>query len=166
MKRFIVTLVCMFFAYTVKAQDITFVNDEVSSLKIAENSTSNYFNSVNNVDAPTITKELQNEVLKFNIETLSDFSKTERSFYTVTFKRKQGNITATYNSDGELISTNEHYKNIALPLDVRIKLAKKYPQWEFGNNHLNIKYNNGIASYNYSVTLLKNNKKQTIRFNR
>lgn len=49
--------------------------------------------------------------------------------YTVMFKGKTSKIMATYNKEGKLISTVDHFKDKMAPAVVRNAIANVYPDW-------------------------------------
>ena len=49
--------------------------------------------------------------------------------YTVMFKGKTSKIMATYNKDGELLNTVDHYKYKTVSMPIRLTIADAYPDW-------------------------------------
>lgn len=49
--------------------------------------------------------------------------------FQVRFSSKEGEVVATYDSDGNLLHVNEHLKRYAQPVTVHNAIAKEYPSW-------------------------------------
>ena len=63
----------------------------------------------------------------FEIEQLlSDNANEDYTKYQVNFITKNGKLIAIYNNDGELISSKQRFKNMRLPYDVQLEVAKLY----------------------------------------
>ncbi|MGB5463632.1 MAG: hypothetical protein WBM92_09725 [Aureibaculum sp.] len=55
--------------------------------------------------------------------------------YIVNFKGKTSLISATYNKEGNLISTLEHFKNKKVPMPIVITLSNTRPEWNVINGY-------------------------------
>ena len=92
-----------------------------------------YLKEVQHEDTPELVVNLQNEAARYDITELPIFDR-EFEAYEVIFKTKKeggtsGLITATYDSNGKIMSSIERYKNILLPKTVRDAINNKYPGW-------------------------------------
>ncbi|MFC4723423.1 hypothetical protein ACFO5O_13895 [Geojedonia litorea] len=115
-----------------------------------------YLLNVFKKDVSKNVKHLQLEVAKFNIKSLKIYNDSEAATYTVNFKRKNGFVTVDYDSNGHVIMSSEKYKNVKLPLAIRVKVAKEYPGWEFKETHYTINYTRHKASTKqYKIKLKK-----------
>ncbi|OEK08168.1 hypothetical protein A8C32_01520 [Flavivirga aquatica] len=47
--------------------------------------------------------------------------------------------------NGDILSSKEVFKNIKLPVNLRIAISKKYPKWLFKSNTYSIKYTKNKA---------------------
>ena len=80
--------------------------------------------------------------------------------FDVTLEGKGKELTATYDRSGNLISTNEHLKNVAPPAAVRSAVAKAYPGWVIKKDVYNMSsYEGGKARQRYRMELTKGNEK-------
>ncbi|QRM90807.1 hypothetical protein FG167_16680 [Lacinutrix sp. WUR7] len=63
--------------------------------------------------------------------------------YQVILKGKNSKIVTTYNKEGELLSTVEHFKNTAPNLEVRNAMAKAFPGWLITKDHYKLTHYSG-----------------------
>ena len=90
-----------------------------------------------------------------NIDSMDDYDT-----FDVILEAKGRELTATYNKFGDLLSTNEHLKNIAPPAAVRNAVAKAYPGWTIKKDVYNMSsYKNHKARERYRMELTKGNEK-------
>ena len=84
--------------------------------------------------------------------------------YTVVFEASDNSITAIYDQTGTIVSCKESYNNVRMPSDVSIRLAKKYPGWEFNEIEYTIDYQkdkNTVLAY--EVRLKKGKLSKTVK---
>lgn len=83
--------------------------------------------------------------------------------YVITLDGKSGIISATYDSEGELVSTFERLKNIALPEEILISIGHQFPGWAIKGDRYRMKsYRGGKEIAHYKVWLEKGGKKQEV----
>lgn len=71
----------------------------------------------------------------FNIKNFIDTHKEQDyDSYDVTFKSEQGYLSANFDKDGELVKTQQRFKDIPLPLDVRRELYMANKGWTMTEN--------------------------------
>ena len=84
--------------------------------------------------------------------------------YLISFRSNKGFLDANYSKDGKLGNSNQMFKDIVLPLEIRRELYANYKGWTMVKN----KY---VASGNgdklnkeiYRIILKKDNKRQNIK---
>lgn len=82
--------------------------------------------------------------------------------YFVSFYIPDGSILASYDKDGELLSTAEKFKNTKLPAAVREAVEKRFPQWAISKDtYLVSYYSEGGVRKKYK--LLPENRGKRIR---
>ena len=66
-----------------------------------------------------------------------------------------GYIVAAYDDNGKLIRTIERYKDVKLPMNIRNKVTKKFPNWAIASDVYTVKYESkdGIAKKQYKLKL-------------
>ncbi|MFI0429114.1 hypothetical protein [Mariniflexile sp. HMF6888] len=131
-------------------------------------SNSFYLNELPSNQSSAIVKQWREQLANYNPKSNSIFDDSEKATYSVTFKNKQVNITANYESDGSLLSTQETYKNIKIPFELRMKISKTYYGWSFSKTtyHLSYNHKNGIDNQFYRVQISNGKEKKILRFNK
>ena len=171
MRTLFLTLINLTVFFNLQAQDVAML-DASSNINLSNNnhyfkiSNSDYFFSVNNFNLPEVVKELQQEVAKYDIKTKDVYDNSEPGIYDVQLKKGKHNISLTFDNNGEIISSKEVYKNIALPQYLRVKLAKRFPKWAIVKTRLTVNYfYNKNLQVLYIVKLQNEKKNKTIYIN-
>lgn len=90
-----------------------------------------------------------------NIGSLEDYDT-----FQITLKSNKGELTATYDREGNLLNTSEYLKNALLPRSVRNAVAKAYPGWEFVNDSYSMMgYKGGKERQRFRIVLENHGKK-------
>ncbi|MBK5191944.1 MAG: hypothetical protein JJE07_01830 [Flavobacteriaceae bacterium] len=97
-------------------------------------------------------------------ELIQAINETGYDSYLISFKSSKGFLDATYSKDGEMVHSNQMFKDIVLPLEIRREVYINYKDWTMAKN----KY---VASGNgdklnkeiYRINLKKDNKRQNIK---
>jgi hypothetical protein len=85
--------------------------------------------------------------------------------YIVTMEGKSGKISATYDSEGHLMSTTEHLKNVPLPKEVLATIGKDYRGWAVKGDHVILNaYHNDKKIAHYKVKLEKGGMIESVVF--
>jgi len=96
-----------------------------------------------------------------NIDSYADYDT-----FQIIMKEKGKELTATYDRDGNLLKTTEHFKNVALPYAVSKSIAKEYPNWKFEKDSYDmVQLGNGKAKKRYRVILENHGKKIHVHTN-
>lgn len=98
-----------------------------------------YLNQVDNQEAAIPVELLQRKVATYDLKN-QDFYDDDFDFYTVSFFIPEGKIVAAYDSNGKILRTIERYKDIALPMDVSMAVAKRFPGWSITKDVYLINY--------------------------
>ena len=83
--------------------------------------------------------------------------------YVVTLESKRGEIQATYDRDGKLISKSENLKDVPLPRVIENTIGKEFPGWVVAKDHLlltSVK-GNKVKSH-YRIKLSKDGKQRYV----
>jgi hypothetical protein len=121
------------------------------------NAKNSYYLEMAKVQSSSVViRQMQKEAANYDVKNTSIYDNSEKATYLVVFKNKGNKLIARYDPEGRILSTVEHYKNIALPTKLKVVIAKKHPGWVFGQNSCNF-------SYNRSKGLQKNIKLQLKR---
>ena len=124
----------------------------------------NYISAFEKEDFALNIKKLHSIVSNYDITSESIYAPKPSYRYTVIFKEGRNSIIAQYNHEGTLISSDEKFVAISLPLAISAKISKEYPGWEFNKTSCVIKYSqNKEALTTYKVMLKKGNKNKSIK---
>lgn len=124
-----------------------------------------YLNAVNDKDAAQPVKLLQRQAAEYDVKT-SSFYEEDYDTYFISFYIPDGQILASYDKDGKLLSTVEKYKNVMVPPAVRSAVTNRYPQWSISKDVYLVNYNeeNGAKKV-YKLTLESGDKRMKIKTN-
>ena len=124
-----------------------------------------YLNAVNDKDAAQPVKLLQRQAAEYDVKT-SSFYEEDYDTYFISFYIPDGQILASYDKDGKLLSTVEKYKNVMVPPAVRSAVANRYPQWSISKDVYLVNYNEeNVAKKVYKLTLESGDKRMKIKTN-
>jgi len=176
MKNLILLFISVFTTSLINAQetsisdiDSVVINDQYSVVKkdkksfITKALNFNYLTNIKANETSFIVAQLQREVANFDIKTSSVYDNSEAATYNVVFKNNQGEIVATYNNEGKILSTVEKYEDVVIPVNLRIAISKQFPGWAFQSNTYLISYteNNGISK-KYKIKINKGKHKKIL----
>lgn len=117
-----------------------------------------------NVDEPSLpVKTLHEKVAAYDLFNNGTYNPEYDAHY-ISFFIPEGYILASYNNDGELISTAEKFKDVQLPDHVKDVVMMQYPGWVIESDVYNIKYHfkTGIDR-KYRITIANNGKKKVLK---
>ncbi|MGF1555145.1 hypothetical protein [Paucihalobacter sp.] len=109
--------------------------------------------------------KLQKLVSNYDIKSQSIYTANRPSTYQVNFREGKNKITAIYDHNGQVIESNETFKDVRLPYIISSELAKTYPGWEFSKVQCQINYTNQNTDVIYKVVLKMNRQKKTVMLN-
>lgn len=122
-----------------------------------------YLNTVAHQGYAIKIQELQNLVAKYNIKTAVVYQPESNGTYTVEFKDADNQITAVYDRNGQLISSQENYKSIKLPIALLSKIVKDNPNCTIEKVYCKIQYiKNKKQNIVYQVVINNENKSKKI----
>lgn len=118
------------------------------------------------LQSSSIVKQWRDKLANYSLKETSVFNDSEKSTYQVVFKNKQVSIIANYDNNGKIISTNETYKNIKMPFELRNKISKSHPQYSFVKNAYHITYSDkkGTEKQYYQIQIGNGNEKKTLKY--
>ena len=153
MKKLIFGLFIMGFTTQIYAQDPI----QLPEVHIVHNYM--YLSAAGSEDLAIPVENLQLKVSDFDVKELDVYS-DENDLYDVYFIIPEGKVLASYDKDGNLLSTAERYKDIKLPLAVSKAITKRFPNWAISKNIYLVNYHeSGNIRKLYKVTL-ENGKKR------
>ncbi|MFD2726339.1 hypothetical protein [Hyunsoonleella rubra] len=139
MKHSILILLSIVFINVLNAQEslMAYLNspeikstEEFRNLSVPEIPYENeYQNVIASINPGKIIRALQKDIVAYKLKEKSVFDDSEAATYSVSFKRKQSKASVTYDNNAEILSSKEVYYNVNLPLELRIKILRKYPNY-------------------------------------
>ncbi len=122
-----------------------------------------YLNQVDSQEAAVPVELLQRKVATYDLKN-QDFYDDDFEFYTVSFFIPEGKIVAAYDSNGKILRTIERYKDIALPMDVSMAVAKRFPGWSITKDVYLINYHEAKGvNKKYKLTLENGDKRLKVK---
>ena len=123
-----------------------------------------YLDEVQNGLTPNQAKYLENLVSYWDVTKSRQFKGRKGDGFDVTFKSGKNYIEASYDANGKIIMVNERFRNFALPLQVSIALAKRYPNWKVVKNKYLVLYTrNNRPNKSFKVQIQKGNQKKWVK---
>ncbi|MFL1011569.1 hypothetical protein [Flavisericum labens] len=179
MRTLILSIVCVFTLNGITAQEndlalLDYNSIETKSIEQHVNYTTSatpnftYLRALPSNQSSNIVEEWRERLANYNLKNTSVFDDSEKATYRVAFKNKQVHIVADYDSNRKILSTKETYKNINIPLILRVKIAKAYPGWSFSKStfHLNYSYKEGIYYQYYRIQISNGKEKKILKVNK
>lgn len=124
-----------------------------------------YLSAVDNKELARPVKMLERRAAEFDVKS-SDYYEEEYDTYFISFYIPDGEILATYDKDGKLLSTVEKYKNVALPQTIAQAVVKRFPNWTIPKDVYLVNYNEQSGSKKvYKITLENADKRLKIKVN-
>ncbi|MGI9550747.1 MAG: hypothetical protein ACR2MT_06065 [Aurantibacter sp.] len=123
-----------------------------------------YLNEVQNGLTPNQIKYLENVVSYWDVTKSEKFDGRRGERFNVTFKSNRGQIIAYFDRNGKVVRAKEQFRNFALPKQVGIALAKKYPNWTVIKNRYTVLYTkDGQSKKIFKVQISKDKQKKWLK---
>lgn len=135
------------------------VNDGMLPEVIVRATNYKYLNSVDNSEAAVSVQFLQDAAAKYDIRS-SEFYEDGDDVYRVYFYIPDGKIVAAYDRDGKILYTIEKFKNVALPKDVAVAVAKRFPGWVIAKDVYTVNFDVDSGSEKQYKIVLENGKEK------
>lgn len=164
MKKIVFGLIVLGFANLCYSQNI---NSEIEILEVANAYSKNvaYIDIVQEENMSKFVMSLEDRVSKYDVTTSSKFNGRKKPFKVI-FKSTYGLITATYNAEGIILTTNEKFKNIKLPIPLVKIIYKEYPNWSFLSDSYTVAYqHNKNVKKTYRVKIGNGKMTKNIKIN-
>ena len=158
MKTYLIALLIFSFTFTMSAQ-------KKSENRSMTTTNANYLSKVYAKDNAIKVNKLQNLASQYDIANSDVYKPKSNNTYDVVFEESNCKIVATYNSNSEIIKSDETFNKIRLPNKLAVKIAKEYPGWKIENKSYHISYTKDEAVTKiFSVTVDNNSNKKTLKF--
>ncbi len=143
-------------------------NADVEEVKLTgvtvKNMNSRYLNKVQDPTTPEKVVQLENAAARYDL-TMSDIYDGNHEAYEVIFEQTNGRIIATYDKNGQILTSFEKFTDLTLPAPVRNSLFKEYPDWTVFKDAYLVSYYSGTDNIKkiYRVQLRKENQKLNLK---
>lgn len=107
------------------------------------------------------------DVVENELIVTKDVNPTDNySTYSVNLNGNNKRLNATYDSNGNLISSYEYLRNVAPPVKVEKAIAKAFPGWTLSKDNYKMSTYRGTKTKDrYKITLTKGNQKMKVYTN-
>ncbi|MCK0133588.1 hypothetical protein [Arenibacter sp. S6351L] len=124
-----------------------------------------YLQKVNDGNTPEVVQELQYKAANFDVTSLNEYDKKDIHTFEVVFKASNGDIIASYTSDGSIVTAFENFENIVLPMTVRKMVFDGNEGWKMEKNrYICVFSEDNLTKKQYKVTLTDGNQKKKMTF--
>lgn len=118
-----------------------------------------YLNAVDHKDLAQPVKLLERRAAEYDIKN-TDYYEEDYDTYFVSFLLPEGEILASYDKDGKLLSTAERFKDIALPNAVRTAIGTRFPGWTISKDFYLVDYYEDQGAKKVYKVMLENGDKR------
>lgn len=165
MKKIVINLVIMGMASFGFAQN-SYADFDVSKFRDLGTIGSNneYLNNVQSNLTPYQVRYLENIVSYWDVAKSEKFDGRKGEPFSVNFKLKDGHITASYDSNGKIISAMERFSNFTIPKSVGKEVLQEYPDWKIVKNRYSVWYGrNNSTKRVFKLLIRKGNQKKWLK---
>ena len=122
-----------------------------------------YLSAVDHKDLAQPVKLLERRAAAYDIKN-TDIYEEDYDTYFVSFYLPEGQILASYDKNGRLLTTAEKYKDITLPISVRTAIVNRFPNWALTKDIYQVDYYEGKrVSKVYKVILENGDKRMRVK---
>lgn len=123
-----------------------------------------YLNNVQSGLTPNQVKYLENIVSYWDVARSEKFDGRKGEAFSVTFRLDHGHITASYDSEGKIVSAIERFSNFAIPKSVGKEVLRQYPNWKIVKNRYSVRYGrNDRTKRIFKLLICKGNLKKWLK---
>ena len=140
--------------------------DKTSEVKLPVVSNLTYLSKVYLTESPNVVRALQLKAASFTLSEAKGYRKSETGEFVVVHKASNGDITVSYDKNGEIMTTWERFENVSLPKPIRELIAKKHGDWKIVENKYSGSFSNGdMQTSLYKVKLVNRNRSKNLKIN-
>ncbi len=97
-------------------------------------------------------------------EFISQVQSEDYETYLVSFRSRKGELRAEFDKVGDLLSTNQRFENILLPMDICHQLYREHKGWAMVKNAHIARSRNGVVNKDlYHITLMNGKEKKKLK---
>lgn len=161
MKKLIFSLVILGLAIQAYGQEIK--TEKLSEVVISATNYK-YLSKTGLENASVSVAMLEQKVASYDLKN-SEFYNDEYDSYVISFYIPEGKILAAYDKNGKILRTVEKFKNVKLPKEVQMSVAKQYPNWRFEKDIYLVNYHDSSnkITKKYKITLVNGDKRIKVK---
>lgn len=107
--------------------------------------------------------KLQKAAASFDITKAASYDKNAK-YHEFSFDMEDGHIYATYDRNGQIVRSDESYKDVILLPPTRNSIYKTFPDWEIVGNKYEVLYKlEGQTEKVYKIKLKNGNKRKRVK---
>lgn len=143
---------------------------QLNGVEVIGSINQNYLDKVIGGSFSELVNTLEGQAARFKIEQSPSYDDNPiyagrlNKTYDVRFSKLTGEILATYDRDGNIISTSEKYQDLTPPPAVRNSAFRLHPDWIVKNTAYAVYYNGKDAKKMYKLQLSKDKMKKVLKF--
>ncbi len=124
-----------------------------------------YLTSVQQSVTPSDAKFLEGIVSQWDAKSSLRFDGRNELFKT-RFNSNNGSVEVSYDNKGTIVRTNEVYKDVALPTQLKQVIFQRYQDWNIIQSKYYVNYNidQAIVKY-YEITIENDDEQKRIKIN-
>jgi hypothetical protein len=179
MKKLIIYSLLLFWVVSVKAQEITQLEetnvtfqpyvtnvdsylDNSFSVMVDENYAGEF--SKNPIEFMKANFDIHSFISFLDEQSNSGLQKRDYQYYRVTFNTDKGDLVAKFSKEGELEETSQKFKNILVPSEIRRELYRSYKGWNMVKNTYTASgKSDQIDEELYRIKLKNGNRSQIVK---
>lgn len=124
-----------------------------------------YLKKVQDKVVPTHVLWLEQAASQWDVVNQARFD-GRKSPFRATFKSKGDYVIATFDHQGSILTTEERYRNVALPAQFRNVILKENTGWSIVKTTYTVLYSKDLGAKKvYKVKIGKGNARKTVRIN-
>ena len=151
---------------------VTYAQDTYASLEEAPAENKNvkvlhqeYLSAVQDKATPRDAKYLEEIISQWDPKKSSKFDSRKDPF-KVMFNSNRGNVSVTFDNAGQVIASQEIYKNVSLPIQLKKVIYHRYKEWNIINSKYKVSYEQDQeVRRTYHITLKKGDDEKRIKVN-
>lgn len=122
-----------------------------------------YLSAVQDKAAPRDAKYLEEIISQWDARKSSKFD-SRRDPFKVMFNSNKGNVSVVFDNNGQVITSQETYKDVSLPLQLKKVIYHRYKEWNIINTKYKVSYEqNSDVKRTYHITLKKGEEEKRIK---
>lgn len=139
------------------------LDDNTSEKRKATVLNEEYLSAVQEKASPRDAKYLESIISQWDATKSSKFD-SRRDPFKVVFNSNKGNVEVVFDNSGKVISSDEIYKKVSLPLQLKKVVYHRYSDWQIVDTKYKVSYKKDQkVGRTYLITLEKDGEEKKIK---